>query len=164
MIDPSISTFLITLLNIGILFFVLRAVLFKPVTRFMEARSKKIQDAFDQAEATKAAAQALLGQYEARLQHVQEEAADIRQAAQETARKQAEQILAEGTERAAQALDQGRKQLEAERQAALAVFRAEAAALVLSAASRILQRELSGEDTRRFAGLLLQELGTEPHV
>jgi hypothetical protein len=41
----------------------------------------------------------------------------------------------------------------------LAQFRAEAIALVIAASSRLLRREVSGEDARRQAALLLQELG-----
>ncbi|MHB9291550.1 F-type H+-transporting ATPase subunit b [Hollandina sp. SP2] len=164
MIDPSISTFLITLINIGILFVVLRAVLFKPVTRFMEDRTKKVQDTIAEAEKTNAEAKALFQSYEERLQSAKEAGAAVIKAAEEQAQKQAAQIVAEGKEAAAQALDHGRKQLEAERQAALACFKAEAVALVLSATHVLLQRELKGEDSRHFVGLLLQELGKDSNV
>ncbi|MDR2394137.1 MAG: ATP synthase F0 subunit B [Treponema sp.] len=164
MIDPSISTFLITLLNIGILFAVLRAVLFKPVTRFMEDRTRKVQDTIAEAEKTKAEAKACLRDYEERLKKAEETGAAIIKAAEAQAQKQAAQIVAEGKAAAAHALEHGRKQLEAEQQAALACFRAEAVALVLSAARALLQRELKGEDSRHFAGLLLQELGKDTHV
>ncbi|MDR3115564.1 MAG: ATP synthase F0 subunit B [Treponema sp.] len=164
MIDPSISTFLITLLNIGILFVVLRAVLFKPLTRFMEDRTKKVQDTIAEAEKINAEARARLKDYEERLRSAREAGAAIIKAAEEQARKQAAQLIAEGNEAAAQALDHGRKQLEAERQAALACFRVEAVALVLSATRALLQRELTGEDSPHFAGLLLQELGKDWHV
>jgi F-type H+-transporting ATPase subunit b len=164
MIDPSISTFLVTLLNIGILFVVLRAVLFKPLTRFMEDRAKKVQDTIERAEKDKAEAQALLRRYEEQLNHAKEAGAAIIKAAEEQARKQGEQIIAEGKAAAAKALAQGRRQLEAERQAALAIFRAEAAALVIRASSRLLKRELNREDSAHFAGLLLQELGKDSDV
>ncbi|MDR2632070.1 MAG: ATP synthase F0 subunit B [Treponema sp.] len=164
MIDPSISTFLITLINIGILFAVLRALLFKPLTRFMEDRTKKVQDTLAEAEKNNTQATARLRDYEERLQKAEETGAAIIKAAEEQAQKQAAQIVAEGKAAAAQALEHGRKQLEAERQAALARFRAEAAALVLSAARALLQRELNREDSQHLAGLLLQELGKDAHV
>ena len=164
MIDPSISTFLITLLNIGILFVVLRAVLFKPVTRFMEDRTKKVQDTIAEAEKTTAEAQALLRDYEERLQNAKEAGAAIIKAAEEEAQKRADRIVAEGKIAADHALEQGRKQLEAERQAALVCFRAEAVALVVSATRVLLQRELKGEDSGHFLGRLLQELGKDSHV
>jgi F-type H+-transporting ATPase subunit b len=159
MITPSIATVLITIINIGILFFVLRAILFKPVTKFIEARSKKIEDAIAQAEKDKAQSKQLLQQYEDQLKQAEAEADAIIRAARETARQQANQIVAEGKAAADNLAANARRQLEAEKQAALVLFKAEAAALVVSAASRLLQRDLNQEDNRRMAGLLLQELG-----
>jgi F-type H+-transporting ATPase subunit b len=159
MLDPSISTFLITIINIGFLFFVLRAVLFRPVSKFIEDRKKKVQDSIHEAENDRQTAKTLLQQYEDRLKAVQEEADGILKSAQKTARQQADQIIAEGKAEADRLRDNARKQIETERRAALALFQAEAAALVIQASSRLLQRELNQEDNRRFAGLLLQEIG-----
>ncbi|MDR2397758.1 MAG: ATP synthase F0 subunit B [Spirochaetaceae bacterium] len=163
MIDPSISTFLITLLNIGILFVVLRAVLFKPVTRFMRERTQKVQDTIAQAHKAEAQAQALLKDYQERLAQAEETGKTLIKAAQEQAQKEAARIVAQGKAEAEVLLERGRKQLEAEREAALSCFRAEAAALVIGATSALLKRELIGEDSRRFAGLALQELGRDSH-
>ncbi|MDR2403383.1 MAG: F0F1 ATP synthase subunit B [Spirochaetaceae bacterium] len=161
MIDPSITTFLITLINIGILYFVLRKILFKPVTQFMEGRTKKIEDTIAQAEQDKDQAKRLLERYEAQLKQAGEEAERIIKAARETARHEADSLVARGKEAAEQLLANGRKQLEAERHTALALFRAEAAAMVVNASGRLLRRDLQSEDNRRYADLLLQELGRD---
>jgi F-type H+-transporting ATPase subunit b len=158
LVTPNLVTFLFTLINIGILFVILRAILFKPVTKFMEDRAKKIQDAINQAEKDKRQAKARLEQYEDRLKSAEAEAEEIIRAARESAREQADQIIAEGKEAAGALLTGARQQIEAEQAAALARFRSEAAALVVSAASRLLRRELNQEDQRRQAGLLLREL------
>jgi F-type H+-transporting ATPase subunit b len=159
MIAPSIATFLITIVNIGILFFVLRALLFKRVTEFMDARTKKISDAIAGVERDKNQARLLLTQYEEQLKKAGEDADAVVKAARESAQKEAGRIIAEGKKAAEALIENARKQLEAERQAALALFKAEAAALVVSAAGRLVQRELTGEDNKRHAALLLKELG-----
>ncbi|GHV39065.1 hypothetical protein AGMMS49546_10490 [Spirochaetia bacterium] len=159
MITPSIATFLITILNIGILFFVLRAILFKPVTKFMADRAKKIEDAIAQAEKDKSQSRQLLQQYEDQLKQAEAEADAIIHSAREHAQQQADRVVAEGKTQAENILATARRQIEAEQQAALVLFKAEAAALVVSAASQLLQRDLNQEDNRRLAGLLLQELG-----
>ncbi|MDR2020036.1 MAG: ATP synthase F0 subunit B [Treponema sp.] len=158
MLVPSIATFLITLVNIGILFFVLRAVLFKPVTKFMADRTKRIEDNITQAEKDKYQAKQLLEQYESRLKSAEAEGEAIIKAARETARQEADRIAAEAKAAAEAAAVAGRKQLEAERKAAMALFRAEAAALVVGAAGRLLGREINGEDGRRQAEIFLQDL------
>jgi F-type H+-transporting ATPase subunit b len=155
MIAFSFSTFLITILNIGILFFVLRAILFKPVTKFMAERSAKIQDAIAKSEKDKNQAKALLEQYENQLKNAEAEAETILKAARENALVEADRIIAGGRETAESLVANARKQIEAEQQAAVAVFRKEAAALVVAASARLLSRELKAEDSRQYAEMLL---------
>jgi F-type H+-transporting ATPase subunit b len=157
-IVPSLATFLVTLINITVLFLVLRAFLFKPVTKFMEDRTRKVQASLDQAERERNQAKGLLQQYEDQLKKVDEEAAAILLSARETARLESERIIAEGKTAAEAFLEKGRRQLEAERRAAVTVFQADAAALVIGASGRLLRRELNSEDSRRQAELLIQEL------
>ncbi|MDR0525162.1 MAG: ATP synthase F0 subunit B [Spirochaetaceae bacterium] len=159
MLDPSIATFLITLINVGILFAVLRAVLFKRVTQFMEDRSNRIRENIEGAEKDKQTAQAFLAQCEERLKNVQAEADEVLKTAREQAQQEADRIIAQGAAEAKSLVEKARKQIEADQKARTARFQAEAAGLVLAAAGRLLQRELTQEDNRRFAGLLLQELG-----
>jgi F-type H+-transporting ATPase subunit b len=158
MLDFSV-TFIITIINIVILFFILRAILFKPVTRFIDERAKKVQDIHDQAEKDRTQAKVLLAQYEAQLKKAEEDGAEIIRAARETAKEEAARIVAEGRASVENYLEKARKQLEAEQQTAMVLFSTEAAAIVLSAAGRLLKRSLNDEDSREQAAILLRELG-----
>jgi F-type H+-transporting ATPase subunit b len=131
------------------------------VTKFMEDRTNQVQQRIEEAEKDKQAAKALVQQHEERLKNLQGEAEALIRAAREKAQQESAQIIAEGKAAADTLLVNAHKQIEAEQRAALALFRAEAVALVVSASSRLLQRELTQEDSRRFAGLLLQELGKQ---
>jgi F-type H+-transporting ATPase subunit b len=154
-------TFIITIINIFILFLILRWILWKPVTKFIEARARKVQASLDQAERERNQAKGLLQQYEDQLKKVDEEAAAILLSARETARLESERIIAEGKAAAAAFRENGRRQLEAEQRAAITVFQADAAALVIGASSRLIRRELNSEDNRRQAELLLRELSNQ---
>ena len=158
MLDFSV-TFIITIINIVILFFILRAILFKPVTKFIDERAKKVQDIRDQAEKDRIQAKTLRKQYEAQLKKAEEDGAEIIRVARETAKEEAARIVAEGKANVENYLEKARRQLEAEQQTAMALFSTEAAALVLSAASRLLRRNLSDEDSREQAAILLRKLG-----
>ncbi|MDR1863377.1 MAG: ATP synthase F0 subunit B [Treponema sp.] len=160
MIAFSLSTFLITILNVGILFFVLRAVLFKRVTKFMAERSAKIRDAIEQSEKDKNQAKALLEQYEARLKSAGAEVEALLRSARESAGHEAEKIIAQGRETADNLVANARKQIEAEQEAAVAVFRKEAAGLVVAASARLLSRELRAEDNRKYAEFLLSGINS----
>jgi F-type H+-transporting ATPase subunit b len=152
-------TFGITIINLVILFFILKKILFKPVTKFMEARTAKIQNDIDMAAKDKEQAKLLAGQYEDKLKTAHLEAEAIMKTAQEQAQAQAARIVAESKKEAETLVANARRQIEAEQKASMFLFKAEAARLVIAAASRLLQRDLDSEDSRRFANLLLQEVG-----
>ena len=160
MLDFSV-TFIITIINIAILFFILKAILFKPVTKLMEDRAQKVRNALDDAAKDRADAQKLLEQYRASIQNAKNEADAIISAARKTAAAEADRIIANGLTSAENMTAAARKKTEEERQAMAARFRLEAAALVMAASARLVQRELSGDDNRRFANMLLDELGAQ---
>ena len=154
-------TFIITIINIAFLYFILRAILFKPVTKFMDDRSRRIQDSLDQAENDRAQAKALLAQYETQLGTAKTEADAIIREAREKALRESDRIIAESKAAADTALKNAQKQIEAERLAALAQFRKEAASLVIMASGRLLARELKDGDNRRFAQMLLESTAAD---
>jgi len=157
MLDFSV-TFLITIINIVILSVILRAILWKPVTKFMDDRAKRIQDSIEQSEKDKTQARAMLAQYEAQLKTAEAEAGAIIRSAREQAAVEAEKIIAEGRSSAEMTLASARKQFEMEQKAALTAFRQSAAALVVAAAGRLVGREMQGEDNQQYAKMLLDEV------
>jgi F-type H+-transporting ATPase subunit b len=156
MLDFSV-TFFITLINLGILFVILRAILFKPVTKFIEERARKIQSDRDEAERSRNEAEALTARLEERLKRAEDEAAEIIHAAREEARENAGAIIAGGRAEAEQLLAEARRRSQAEYQAALRLFQAEAAALVVRAAGKLARRNLAGLEEE--AAALLEEIG-----
>jgi F-type H+-transporting ATPase subunit b len=159
MLDFSVS-FFFTLVNIAILFVALRAILFKPVTKFMEERTAKIQGDIDGAAKEREDAKSMRQKYEEKMKAAEAEAAKIRQQAGEQAEKQAERIVADGKVQAESIITAARKQIQSEREAALLAFRAEAASLVVTAAGRLLRRdsaEIAAADAA-YAEEVLREL------
>jgi F-type H+-transporting ATPase subunit b len=157
----SLVTFSITILNIVILYFILKKILFKPMTKFMADRAGRIQGAIDQASREKAAAQEMLEEYRGKLENADAEAQGILSAARVDAAAAADRIIAEGKAEADAMILGARKRMEVEHQAAIAQFGLEAAALVMAASARLVQREFTSEDSRRCAAMLLEELAAQ---
>ena len=157
MLDFSV-TFIITIINIAVLFFILRAVLFKPVTKFMADRAKRVQDSIDLANFDKAKAKELLAQYEQKLKEAEADAQVILDEALDTAAVQARRLIDESKIEAKHTVDAANRQIEAEKQAAMAKFKLEAAALIVAASEKLAARDFSGEDDRRYANMLLEGL------
>jgi F-type H+-transporting ATPase subunit b len=158
LISPNIATFAVTILNITILYFLLRAILFKPVSKFMEARANKIQDAIDYAEKDKSQAKQLLVQYEERLKSADTKADEIIKIAHINAVHEAERIILDGKKTADIMLANARKQIENEHEAALVQFKTEAVMLILSASSKLIARDLQSSDKEYFVNMMLEEL------
>jgi len=158
LISPNLVTFIATIINIGVLCFLLRLILFKPVSKFIEARTKKIEDTINQTEKEKAQAKQLLEQYNAFLKEAETEANEIIRQARETANTEAGRIIANGKNAAETMILNARRQIDAEHEASLAKFKTEAVMLVIAASSRLLGRELHTDDNRHYAGMLMDEL------
>ena len=67
------STLFFTVLNILILYFILKKILFKPVTKYMSDRSNKIKEALDMAEEAKKKVEEMEKEHQARLKEVKEQ-------------------------------------------------------------------------------------------
>jgi F-type H+-transporting ATPase subunit b len=163
MLDFSV-TLIITVLNIVFLTFVLRKILFKPVSKFVADRAKRVRDSIDAASADREQAQSLLSQYRGKMEAAETEAREIVMSATAKARVQAERIVSDGKAEAIAIVDDARKQIELERQKAFTRFTVEATALVMAAASRLVQREFSGDDSRRYADMLISELAATASI
>jgi len=157
MLDFSV-TFIITVINIALLFFILRALLFKPVTKFMAERANRVRDSIVQAQREKEEATKLLVEYERRLKDAETRAREILKTARENAERQAQSIIAEGRREAQDAVNSALRQIETERAAALAKFKLEAAALVITAGAKLAAKDFSGDDNRRYVNMLLDGL------
>ena len=160
MLDFSV-TFIITIINITILFFVLKALLFKPVSKFMADRAKRVQDTIDLAQKDKEEAAKLLAEYKKQLNNAEAEAREILKTARDSAERQAKMIVAEGKQEAQDTVNAALKQIEMERQASITRFKLEAAALVMAVSAKLAAKDFSSDDNRRYANMLLDELSAQ---
>jgi F-type H+-transporting ATPase subunit b len=157
MLDFSV-TFFITIINILVLFFILKKILFKPVSKFIGDRTKKIADEIDRIEKDKREVKQLLEQYQKQLADAESAAEEIIRVSRVHGEEEAEKIRAEARIQAERIIADARAKTGADRAAAMALFKAEAAALVTAAAGRLLKRELAGAEQLRYAAEALNGL------
>lgn len=96
-------------LNLSLLVGGLYALLFKPVKRYLDARSEKVETAARDAAAKQAEADRLCAEYEAKLQNVDEEIQSRRSAAAAEAEKEAANLLKTAREQAEQIVTQAKE-------------------------------------------------------
>ncbi len=150
-------TFFITIVNVTVLYLVLRKVLFTPVSRFMADRTRRIKDEFDRAARDTEKAEALRQEWEHRLETAEAEGDRIRQAARRDAEIEAAAIVERAKDEAKGLVEAAKARIADEERTSSARFRSEAAELVVAASSRVLRRTAEEQDARRAIAEMIAE-------
>ncbi len=148
-----------TVLNVLILFLLLRKFLYKPVMDIIAQRQKQVDDAMAAAETSKNEAKTALAAAQDKLRNVDAEAAQRREAYEKQAEKEKEQLLADAQHQADAILAEGKAAAEAERQHKLREADAQTTALARAMCEKLLERNLTQQDDARMLDDLLQKAG-----
>ena len=145
------SDILIHIINIVVLFILLRMILIKPISKFLSARAERIAGDLKDAETKKAEAFELKSQYDKHMETVDAEGREIIRESQLKASDEASAITREARAQAEKIMTEARAKIESERVKAVAQARTEVALLATEIAARILKREVSTVDNRTVA-------------
>ena len=107
---------ILNILNIVILFVIVRFLVYKPVKKFMDARTARVAAAAEEADAKAKAADALSEQLKAQLAGAANDADRIRNEAAAAAKVQADNVLKEAGEQADRIVSEAKERAEAERE------------------------------------------------
>ena len=155
----NIWTILISLANLLIIFLILKKFLWKPVQKVMKQRQEMVDKQFADAAEAEAKANEDKAQWAEKLSTADDEAAARIAAADETARRHGERVVAEAKEKAQGIIRQAEAEAELERQKATASIRDEIADVSAELAQKMLEREISVEDHRAMIASFLDEVG-----
>ena len=126
-----------TVVNVLVLFLLLRKFLYRPVMNIIAERQKQVDDALAAAETSKNEAAAALNAAQDKLRNVDDEAAARRKAYEQQAEKEKQQLL-----------------LDAQKQAD-----AQTTALARAMCEKLLARHLTAQDDARLLDDLLEKAG-----
>ena len=133
---------LINVINIIVLFVLLRIILWKPINRFLSGREQRIIAKHEEAEKTLLDAEALKQEYAANLEGIEAKGRDMMRESEIKATEESEEILLEAREKARNMLDEARERIADEKKRAVDNARREIAELATDMAERILKREV----------------------
>ena len=150
---------LYTVVNVLILFLLLRKFLYKPVMGIIAQRQKQVDDALNAAETSKQEAAAALNDAQAKLRNVDAEAAARREAYEKQAEVEKQQLLADAQKQADEIVAAGKAAVEIERQNKLREADAQATALARSMCEKLLKHNLTAQDDDQLLDDLLQKAG-----
>ena len=148
-----------TIVNILVLFLLLKHFLFKPITEMMESRTAEIENNLKDAEDQKQKASELTAQYVDKLQGAHAEAAQIVSEARQRGQREYDAILKTAGQDAQKEQERARADMEREREEMLRGVKENVTELVLLTASKLSQKELDEESDRKLVDSFLSEAG-----
>lgn len=139
------------LINVIVLFLVLKHFLFQPVLGIMQKREELIQGQLDHAAETQKQADALKEQYEASLQTAKEDSQKIMDTARIHAKEEYDRIVKEADEKANRIVAQAYKTTEADKEKAMKDMETQIANLALAAAAKIMSENQEQTSARAYS-------------
>ncbi len=160
-ISVNLWQILISLLNLVLLFFILKKFLFKPVTRVLEKRQSELEGQYAAAAAAEKSAAESQRNWEEQLSHAKDEADAILADAAELAKRRQAAILAETRERADGMIKSAEDEIELMRRRADEQLKEKIVEVSGALTEKLLSREIGERDHRAMIDSFLEELGEE---
>lgn len=137
------STSVMILINVLILYIILKKFFWEKIKKFMDDRANAVRDRIEVAEAMNKRADAKMEDYTRRIANVEEEGREIIKEAKVTADAQAQYIIDEARKEASSIITDARTAARLEQEKAMDDMRREIAQISMMVAQQIVEREVS---------------------
>lgn len=145
--------------NTLILFLVLRKILFKPVTAFMEKRENEVKSQFEAAALKKQEADQLISEYSHKIRNAEDEGKEIVKAAVQRGDKRMADIIKDAELKASEIREATQKELEQEKVKAINALKDEIADMAVLTASKVIHKDIDGNQHKALIDQFIQEVG-----
>lgn len=159
MLGLNVVEILLHIVNIVILFFVLRWLLYKPISKFLSNRTATIQQQVDEATKNHAEAEQMKAKYEEMIASAKDLAADLINQGKEVADKQAQSIVDEAHVQAKEVRARADRQIKEQKQQAAIDMRQDITKMAIEIAEKVLEREVSYEDNKSIIDDFFEKVG-----
>lgn len=157
--DIVYSTFFIQLAAFLILFLLLQKFAFKPLFGIMEKRKALVKEQLQTAEQNRTDAAKLLEEQKQAIQAARKEAYDMIEQAKVTSSRQADDIIRVAKEESARIKEEALKDIESEKNKAIATLRSQVSAMSVMIASKIIEKQLDEKSQQELINHYLNEVG-----
>ena len=149
-----------TLITFLAAFFALKKWAFPPMFKAVEAREKALEEAIEGARRDRDAAAALLAEQQRALDASRGEAQKFIADARGVAEKMRAELLEQTRKEQGDLLERARRDIEGERDKAIAQLRREAVELAIVGASKVIEENLDSDKNRKLVESYLSSIGT----
>lgn len=147
------------LINLLLLFLLLKHFLFKPVQNILHARQAEIDKDYSDAEEAQSKAEALRDEYEKRIADAKSEASDIVKTATRKAQLHGEEIVHDAQTQANRLMEKADTQIEQEKKKAMNELKNEISGIAVDIASKVVEREIDEKDHEALISEFIKGVG-----
>ena len=147
-----------TLLIFALLYFVLRRYAFPPITAAVEAREKALEEAIEGAKRDREEAARLLAEQRQQIEAARTEAQRFIAEGRAAGEKMRNDMLEQTRVQQQELLERARRDIDAERDRAIAELRREAVDLAIAGAGKVIEKNLDDQANRRLVETFLASL------
>lgn len=158
LLSPSGGLMFWTLIIFLILFFVLSRYAFKPITAAVAAREKALEDAIAGAKADREGAAKLLAEHQSQLDNARAEAQKLIVEGRQVGEKVRAEMIEETRLQQQDMLERARREIDAEKQRAIADLRREAVDLAIAGAGKVIEKNLDDSSNRQIVESFLSSI------
>jgi F-type H+-transporting ATPase subunit b len=161
MISINPYEIILQIVNFGILFFLLKKFLAKPLSEFLHNRANLIKHNIEQSEVNKRKADDLLSEQKASLKDAQVEAQTIRKKAEDAAQKELQKVVEDGKDAANAMVEQAKKEIELQGNTARKQLLSDVSSLTVKIVDKFISNNLSEQDKKASMAKLVDEVETK---
>ncbi|SFJ25598.1 F-type H+-transporting ATPase subunit b [Paenibacillus sp. UNC496MF] len=155
------SNFFIQLIAFGILYWLLSRYAFGPLLSIMEQRKQFVKEQLENAENSRKQAEQQYEEQKSTLQQARKDAYDIIEQAKQTSSKQAEEIVHAAKSEATRLKDEAIKDIESEKNKAIAALRGQVSGMSVMIASKIIEKQIDDKSQEQLVNQYLNEVGSK---
>lgn len=148
-----------TIINLLVLYFLMKKFLFKPVNNIIAKREEAIQKQYNDANEAKAQANELKTQYEASLAGAKEDSAKLVQEAREKARVEYDRIVKSADDEVTKKMQKAEETIEEEKRKSLRSMQDQIEDLVVAAATKVVGEQVNAENSHKLYDDFIAEMG-----
>lgn len=147
------------MINVLILYLLMKKFLFGPVTEIMEKRKRVIEDSFTDTDNRNKEAMKLKEEYEAALATADDKATNIIKEAKQRALEEHDKQMEQTKEETLRMIEEANKSIELERKKSMQGIQAEIAGIAMIAAAKVIQKNMDDSTNSQIINDFLSEAG-----
>ncbi|OXM14175.1 F0F1 ATP synthase subunit B [Paenibacillus herberti] len=156
--DWKWTSFVFAMLAFGILYWLMNRYAFKPLFAVMEQRRQMVLDQMNAAENSRKEASAEMEAQKQALAQARQEANEIIEKARVTSTKQADNIVDTARSEATRLKDEAVRDIESEKNKAIASLRSEVGSISVAIASKIVEKQIDEKSQEQIVDNYLKEV------